>query len=253
MPTTDNAPREAFCLALKTTRERRGLTLAEIAAVTKVCPSHFAALERGDLRGWPKGLFRRAFFRGYVEMVGWPVAEAMDEFVRLFPDDGGAAANAAAADDSPRLALDASWRGTAMPVVWRLAAAAIDAAVVTGLAVAVAWPAEADLAMAAAVASAGYFTLATLVFGESPAARAIRRRRWRAAVTAGATAEPAADAPSIAGRAWQHVVDTMQLVVGGGGETAGDGHEERQWTTDAQRVRPRSVPPRIRVRFKVSP
>lgn len=50
---------------------RRGITLGRIAAVTKVCASHFAALECGDLRRWPKGLFRRAFFRGYVEMTGW--------------------------------------------------------------------------------------------------------------------------------------------------------------------------------------
>ena len=49
----------------------------------------FAALERSDLRRWPNGLFRRSFFRDYVRMIGLPVAEACDEFVRLFPDDEG--------------------------------------------------------------------------------------------------------------------------------------------------------------------
>ena len=50
----------------------------------------FAALERGDLRRWPKGLFRRSFFQDYVRMIGVPVAEACAEFVRLFPDHEGA-------------------------------------------------------------------------------------------------------------------------------------------------------------------
>jgi hypothetical protein len=52
----------------------------------------FAALERNDLRCWPKGLFRRSFFRDYVGMIGLSVAETCAEFIRLFPDDEGAEA-----------------------------------------------------------------------------------------------------------------------------------------------------------------
>ena len=82
--------RQKFCLALKAARERKGTTLAEIAASTKIAVVHLAALERGDLRHWPKGLFRRSFFRDYARMIGVPVAEACAEFVRLFPDDTNA-------------------------------------------------------------------------------------------------------------------------------------------------------------------
>lgn len=79
--------RQEFCLALRTARERKGVTLDEIARVTKIPASLFAALERNDLRQWPEGLFKRSFFRDYVRMIGVPVSEACGEFVRLFIDD----------------------------------------------------------------------------------------------------------------------------------------------------------------------
>ena len=79
-----------FCLALKAKRERKGITLTEIANSTKIPAYMFAALERSDLRRWPKGLFRRSFFRDYARMIGLPPAEACAEFVRLFPDGPGA-------------------------------------------------------------------------------------------------------------------------------------------------------------------
>lgn len=87
--------RDEFCLALKTARERSGITLADIADATKLPASLFAALERNDLRCWPHGLFRRSFFRDYVQMIGLPVSEAVAAFVRLFPDDAVESVNVA--------------------------------------------------------------------------------------------------------------------------------------------------------------
>lgn len=46
----------------------------------------FAGLERCDLSRWPKGFFRRSFFRDYVQMLSLPVSEACAQFARLFPD-----------------------------------------------------------------------------------------------------------------------------------------------------------------------
>jgi hypothetical protein len=229
--------RRDFCRALKAARERRGVTIARIAEVTKVCPSHFEALERGDLGHWPHGLFRRAFFRGYAEMIGVPVADTVDEFIRLFPGDAAgspAPARAAAATDAPRLVLDDSWRGTKVPIGIRAAAAAIDAILLLA-AGAAAWFSRTDPAIVIAIAIASYFMLATVVFGASPAVWALQRRTvlwrtWRARAAPptsefDAAAEPAAE-----------------FRVG----------KEESWTTDARRVRPSGIPPRIRVRFKWS-
>ena len=78
--------RQAFCAMLTAARTRSGLTLAAIAASTKVRESLLAGLERNDLRAWPIGIFRRALFRDYARTVGVPLDPAVAEFVHLFPD-----------------------------------------------------------------------------------------------------------------------------------------------------------------------
>jgi transcriptional regulator with XRE-family HTH domain len=106
---------EKFCCALKAARERKGITLAEIAEATKIPAYLMEGLERCDLRRWPKGLFRRSFFRDYARMIGVSVTEAVAEFVRLFPDDDGDelskvvfASNAPGQPTSPRLSAFAA-------------------------------------------------------------------------------------------------------------------------------------------------
>jgi transcriptional regulator with XRE-family HTH domain len=82
-----NESQHQFCAALKAARERSGLKLTDIAATTKVCPSYFSALERNDLGVWPKGIFRRSFFRGYASAIGLPVEETLTQFLALFPEE----------------------------------------------------------------------------------------------------------------------------------------------------------------------
>jgi hypothetical protein len=225
---------------LRAARERRGVSITAIAEATKVCPSHFAALERGDLKHWPRGLFRRAFFRGYVSMIGLPIEEMLDEFVRLFPDDNAAPAAPArtSSTENPlRLTLDLSWHGPRPPIVSRLVSATIDAAAVLFVAGAAAWVSRLDVTTALAIAPVTYFTLATAIVGGSPAAWAIQRR-------------------SVVANIWQRSrsVNLITLFSPGAAEQIEDYRigGERSWTTDAHRIRPRQVPPRIRVRFKLS-
>jgi hypothetical protein len=175
------SPQE-FCRALKAVRERKGITLAEIAEATKVPASLFAGLERNDLRRWPKGLFRRSFFRDYVRMIGLPVAETCEEFVRLFPDPESAALAICATgpdEGNPfnvRLVLDAGWRGPRPAVLPRVLAALVDSGVVLVAAV-FAWVAGMDLARTTAIVAVAYFSLGTVAFGESPAKWVISKRQ----------------------------------------------------------------------------
>lgn len=172
---------EEFCRALKGVRERKGITLDEIAEATKVPASLFAGLERNDLRRWPKGLFRRSFFRDYVRMLGLPVTETCEEFVRLFPDPESAAlAICATGPDeghqlNVRLVLDAGWRGPRAAVLPRILAALIDAGVILVAAV-IAWVSGIDVTRTATLVSLAYFSLGTIALGESPAKWAIARR-----------------------------------------------------------------------------
>jgi len=115
---------EDFCRALKAARERKGITLDEIAESTKIPAFMFAALERCDLSRWPKGFFRRSFFRDYVQMLSLPVSEACAQFVRLFPDDDGVApVEAAPKVSTPPSAMAAIWARIAEAVsraIWQV-------------------------------------------------------------------------------------------------------------------------------------
>ncbi|RPJ69909.1 MAG: helix-turn-helix domain-containing protein, partial [Acidobacteria bacterium] len=82
--------RMAFGPDLRRARERRGLSLEQIAERTKVAASLYAGLERNDLSRWPSGLFRRAFVRAYAEAVGLDPEDVCRRFVALFPEEGAA-------------------------------------------------------------------------------------------------------------------------------------------------------------------
>lgn len=74
------AERRAFGDRLRRQRQRKNLSLTEIAAITKVGASHFSALERGDCSRWPGGVYNRAFIRAYAQAVGLDPDETAAEF-----------------------------------------------------------------------------------------------------------------------------------------------------------------------------
>jgi hypothetical protein len=216
--------REEFCLALKAARERTGITLAEIASATKIPASLLDALERCDLRHWPKGIFRRSFFRDYARTIGLSVAETCAEFVRLFPDDDRAvvdptATPMVAADQASdvRLVLDSAWHGPQRSFLPRLGAALIDVAVVMAVAAMVAWLSGIGWALVTAVVALSYFSVATTLIGESPA---------------------------------QWLVSRHQSLLGAPKPPPTEEPEPATWTTDAHRVGP-TPSSRFRVRIKV--
>jgi cytoskeletal protein RodZ len=91
-----------FCARVKEARERRGVSLAAISEATKVASSLFDAFERGDVSRWPKGIYRRAYFRDYVTAIGLPPETTVREFLRHFPDEDEFAEAAVAARQPAR-------------------------------------------------------------------------------------------------------------------------------------------------------
>lgn len=77
--------RQTFGPRLRRERERRGISLDTIAAVTKVSAELWDGLERNDFSRWPSGIFARAFVRDYARAVGLDADDIVDEFCRLFP------------------------------------------------------------------------------------------------------------------------------------------------------------------------
>jgi cytoskeleton protein RodZ len=63
---------------LRAARERRGLTVQDLAAITRIPRRHLDALERDQLDELPGGMYRRAEVRTYAETVGLDKALALE-------------------------------------------------------------------------------------------------------------------------------------------------------------------------------
>lgn len=72
---------------LREARERRGVTLRQIATATKISVAALGALERNDIARLPGGIFSRAFVRSYASEVGLDPEEIVREFIAQFPQD----------------------------------------------------------------------------------------------------------------------------------------------------------------------
>jgi transcriptional regulator with XRE-family HTH domain len=171
--------REAFGRRLAAARERRGIALEQIAQRMKVSTSLLAALERGDASRWPKGLFRRAFFRDYALAIGLPAEPYVTEFLHLFPDGEDHPTGPLPAPDKPTLRL--AFEAAVGPSLTRAAVGAELLALVPVLLV----------ALVVTLASRGgartfIVTIALCYYGRVAAVvrRRIERRRRRAAAAA---------------------------------------------------------------------
>jgi cytoskeletal protein RodZ len=69
---------------LRQARERRGISLRQIAASTKISAAALDALERNDVSKLPGGIFSRAFVRSYAVEVGLDPDETVKEFLERF-------------------------------------------------------------------------------------------------------------------------------------------------------------------------
>ena len=81
---------------LRDARERRGISLRQIANATKISVAALEALERNDISRLPGGIFSRAFVRSYATEVGLDPEATIQEFVAEFPNDAPTAGAAAA-------------------------------------------------------------------------------------------------------------------------------------------------------------
>ncbi len=80
-----------FGTRLREARERKGISLRQIAAATKISVGALESLERNDISKLPGGIFSRAFVRSYAIEVGLDPDETVRYFLQQF---GGASAPA---------------------------------------------------------------------------------------------------------------------------------------------------------------
>lgn len=91
---------QAFGQQLRRHREKRRITLPQIADRTKVSVSFLRSLEEGDCARWPGGIYSRGFVRAYAAAIGFDPEEAVATFAECYP--------AFAADVFPEPAAEAS-------------------------------------------------------------------------------------------------------------------------------------------------
>lgn len=192
--------RDTFGPRLRAERERRGISLETIAAVTKVGRELWDGLERNDFSRWPSGIFARAFVRDYARAVGLDADEVINDFCRAFPIGDRRADRVIKAQGEligHHVSLDTSMipptgdrRASARIRAeeartrrLRLAPRAVAAAIDTGGALLVAAGASALLGTSfwttAGVAGLAYYAVSTVAFGQSPGTRAVNvLRQW---------------------------------------------------------------------------
>ncbi len=76
-----------FGTKLRAARERKGVSLRQIANKTKISIAVLEALERNDVARLPGGIFSRAFVRSYAMEVGLDPETTIQEFIAQFPND----------------------------------------------------------------------------------------------------------------------------------------------------------------------
>jgi cytoskeletal protein RodZ len=72
---------------LRQARERRGVSLRQIAASTRITAATLEALERNDISKLPGGIFSRAFVRSYAVEVGLDPEQTVREFLERFSQE----------------------------------------------------------------------------------------------------------------------------------------------------------------------
>lgn len=167
-----NDARQVFTATLRRHREQLGIPLSAIAESTKISASLLDALERSDLSRWPRGIFRRAFFREYVTAIGLSAESLVADFARLFPDEPGGAI----ADDSPselRLVLAAA-ETTPVTALRRVAVAAAELAAIASVGLVAAWLLHANLWSASGIVALVYYPVSNLCVDRKPAWRGMR-------------------------------------------------------------------------------
>src|SRR5262249_4945471 len=95
---------------LREARERRGISLRQIANKTKISVVALEALERNDVSRLPGGIFSRAFVRSYAVEVGLDPEQTIQDFIARFPHDSVTAGHPQASPVEDHQAVESDQR-----------------------------------------------------------------------------------------------------------------------------------------------
>jgi cytoskeletal protein RodZ len=76
---------ESFGQQLRRYREKRKVTLDQVAQQTKVSASLLRSLEAGECSRWPGGIYSRGYMRSYALAIGLDPERAVELFSHCYP------------------------------------------------------------------------------------------------------------------------------------------------------------------------
>jgi transcriptional regulator with XRE-family HTH domain len=106
---------ETFGPVLRAARERKGVTLKQLASETKLSVELWEGLEENDFSRWPKRVFARSYVRDYALRVGLDADEVVNEFCRLFPEWGDRRAERVLREKAQIISHDLDWEDLPAP------------------------------------------------------------------------------------------------------------------------------------------
>ncbi len=77
---------QALGQKLRREREKKRLTLEQLANRTKVAGSLLRSLEAGECTRWPGGIYSRGYVRAYAAAVGLDPEHTVTMFVECYPE-----------------------------------------------------------------------------------------------------------------------------------------------------------------------
>lgn len=120
--------KEAFGPVLRAARERRGVSLKQLALETKLSAELWEGLEENDLSRWPKRVYARSYVRDYALRVGLDGDEVVNEFCRLFPEWGDRRAEGVIREQAHIISHELTWEDLPAPEERRASERAAQAA-----------------------------------------------------------------------------------------------------------------------------
>ena len=79
--------KQDFGIKMRRLREERGVSLRQIADVTRISVSVLEGLERNDISRLPGGIYGRSFVRSYAIEIGLDPEQVLRDFLVQFPHD----------------------------------------------------------------------------------------------------------------------------------------------------------------------
>ncbi len=93
---------ERFCDELRWEREQRKVSIEAICEETKISARHLRALEAGEYRELPGGVFRKGIVRSYLGALGLEESSWLQRFESSLRESGAEDATSKAGRSSPK-------------------------------------------------------------------------------------------------------------------------------------------------------